>query len=341
MKIVIVWITVICTLLFSGMPVLAETPNNETALQSFLGTYRGSYYAAQGHTGLTLNVYQDENAAYKAQFHFYALPHNPTVPTGTYLNNVSYNHETETFRVEGYEWIERPAGYVFVLLDGVYSGNKYQGSVNHSGRKYSFELAKQIEENAPSLWAEETIDHAILEGFVPLELQNNYTKPITRAQFTHLAIAAIILQTGQTMDSIIRDKGKSVVSNSFTDTDDPYILQAHTLEIIRGYGNGLFRPENSITREQAAIILRNMAAVFEIYEPNGAPMTFSDEHDISEWAKESVAFISASTDPGSQTPIMNGYNRLFDPQNNYTKEQAIITIYRLISFVSSQQKAMD
>ena len=81
-------------------------------------------------------------------------------------------------------------------------------------------------------------------GYVPLELQNNYKKSITRAEFARLVVAAI---------------------------------------------------------------------------------------SFSAWAVSSIDFVTHRIDKKTNTPVMMGLDNLFNPKGNYTKEQAILTIYRLMN----------
>lgn len=48
-------------------------------------------------------------------------------------------------------------------------------------------------------------------------------------------------------------------------------------------------------------------------------LTFTDEASISDWAKESVDYVTACG-------IMNGKGEAFDPKGTYTKEQAFLTM---------------
>ena len=104
--------------------VLDEMP--KTPLEALVGTYEGSYFPGQGETGLTLTVY-NEGGEYKALFDFYSLPGRTNSKSGKYYMNVTYNEETKTYTLTGYEWIEEPSLYIFADLEGTLNGDVFSG----------------------------------------------------------------------------------------------------------------------------------------------------------------------------------------------------------------------
>ena len=112
--------------------------------------------------------------------------------------------------------------------------------------------------------------------------------PLTRAMFAQL---------------IYNYAGASVVDgeNPFDDVpSDAWYCNAvvwavnQEKEIIRGYGNGLFGPDDEITREQIMLLLFNYANLLEIDTSVRADVSnFSDLEDISDWAMEAVQYMVA------------------------------------------------
>ena len=45
----------------------------------------------------------------------------------------------------------------------------------------------------------------------------------------------------------------------FTDIDDDYVTAAYTIGIVSGVGNDMFNPDSAITRQEAAVMLNNLA----------------------------------------------------------------------------------
>ena len=108
-------------------------------MEEILGVYEGYYYAAQGQTGVTLSVYQ-ENGQVKAIFDFYNLPDRTNAKEGKFYMDVRY--ENGEYFFDATEWIERPSGYNTVdlqltLHDYILSGKVYA----HTGT-YSFYAEK-------------------------------------------------------------------------------------------------------------------------------------------------------------------------------------------------------
>ena len=46
------------------------------------------------------------------------------------------------------------------------------------------------------------------------------------------------------------------VESPFSDIDDIYITTAYNLKIVSGTGNNKFAPENYITRQEAAVMIK-------------------------------------------------------------------------------------
>ncbi len=119
------------------VPESTTTPPEETStgeyvnnVEELIGTYVGEYTANQGITGLTLEVYE-ENDTVKALFNFYPLPENHTVKTGTYYCEVAFNEETQSFEIIGDEWLRVTSSYSMVnILNAKFDGNNLSGDID-------------------------------------------------------------------------------------------------------------------------------------------------------------------------------------------------------------------
>ena len=106
------------------------------------------------------------------------------------------------------------------------------------------------------------------------------------------------------------------------------VLACASLGIVNGVGNGRFAPDAHITREQAATMLVRAAGILDI-RANREHTPFNDADRISTWAKAAVAEVSAmQTEDGAMVMQGVGSNR-FAPSDPYTREQSIMTAYRL------------
>ncbi len=174
----------------------------------------------------------------------------------------------------------------------------------------------------PSEWAVNEVQSAVSTGFVPEELQSGYTNPITRKEFSKLAVMFTANELGYTYDEFkayMADKSAGYV---YSDCDDEYVLLAAEAGFVYGTGDGLFEPDRAITREEAATLLNR---VYFSYGDNsyyfGAD--FEDKAEISEWSMSGVAWCV-------KMGVMKGVSDThFDPKGTYTVEQAIVTFARL------------
>ena len=110
------------------------------------------------------------------------------------------------------------------------------------------------------------------------------------------------------------------LNSSFSDTSSRTIRQMADLGIIKGYEDGMFRPDNTITRQEAAVILSRMLNLFGMNEKTN--ISFSDDDLIQEWAEEGLANSVAYG-------IMKGVeDNKFAPDDTYTVEQSVVTMLR-------------
>ena len=118
-----------------------------------------------------------------------------------------------------------------------------------------------------------------------------------------------------------------VVNGSFQDTNSVYLEIAARLGIIVGT-DGLFRPNDKISRAEAASMLRRTAYVLGIADANTAPQYFDDGYEIPRWAVENVKFVSGRTN-AQGVPLMTGANGYFRPMDSFTIEQTLMTMGRI------------
>lgn len=124
--------------------------------------------------------------------------------------------------------------------------------------------------------------------------------------------------------------GKSVTptgSSSFRDVPaaqyyaEPIAWAAEN-GIAKGYDDGTFRPEQTVSREEMCVLLDRMLTFLGV-QPTGTAKTFADGAKIGAWARESVAHMSAMG-------IVNGReNNTFVPQGTATRAEAATVLLRL------------
>ena len=175
--------------------------------------------------------------------------------------------------------------------------------------------------DAPSAWAQKSVDAARAAGIVPAQVNSAFDTAITREDFCSLAAAVYrawdrenVLQTAST--------GKV----SFTDTDNADVLLCASAGVVNGVGNGKFAPNKNITRQEAASMLHRLGALNKNTKDDEAtslPHIFADSAKIQSWAWKNVDWVY-------RQGIMNGMGEnTFAPDGEYTREQSIVTVLRL------------
>jgi len=173
--------------------------------------------------------------------------------------------------------------------------------------------------DTPSTWAVSQVNTAIAANLVPVSLQSSYLKATTRAEFCALAVR-------------LYENYKGVIAgrSTFVDTGDINVQKAAAIGIVNGVGGNRFDPDSPLTREQAAVLVSNLANALGRPFPRQAA-TFTDSNEVSSWAIEGVGQVQAAG-------IMSGVgNNLFSPKDSYTREQSIVTMLNVANHLSSAQ----
>jgi hypothetical protein len=163
-------------------------------------------------------------------------------------------------------------------------------------------------------WAQETIEtlagQGIAQGYGDGAFRPEQS--ITRAEFAALLVKALQLQNA--------GDGR-VFADTATHWSRDIVAIAESHGIVGGYDENHFGPDDSITREQMAVMAVKAAKL----DQGPAQAAFTDSNTISSWAKGSV---SAAVQNG----IMNGYpDSSFRPQGNTTRAEAMTVIWNLIN----------
>lgn len=172
---------------------------------------------------------------------------------------------------------------------------------------------------AASSWAAEDVAQAASLGILPQSLQGAYQSAITRGEFCRLLGGYLSVRSGKTLAAFCEEKGFDVTAVSFSDTAVKQICCIAAAGLVTGYPDGTFRPDAAIARQDAAIMLRRLAELVGA-SASGAGQTFTDDAQISDYAKAGVAFVTG-------LGLMNGHaDGSFAPRAQITREQAVITV---------------
>lgn len=173
----------------------------------------------------------------------------------------------------------------------------------------------------PSEWALNSVNRAIGLGLVPENMREQYRWGIRRGEFCALAVRFMEQASGKKIWELTDANNLP----HFTDTTDESILYCAALEIVGGRGGGVFDPEGHITRAEAAVILTNTAKALG-KDTSAVVGSFGDYATIPAWATSAVNYVAS-------IGVMKGDGTNFNPQNGYTREQAIMTVTSLLDAV--------
>ncbi len=208
------------------------------------------------------------------------------------------------------EWIK--------IEGGVVEGNRITVEVDHFTKFAVFAVDKQ-KEVSPSFsditghWAEANIRALVNTGIISgypngTFLPNHH---ITRAEFVTMLVKAFGLEAGE---------GKV-----FADTADHWakdaIAIAEASGIVSGYNETTFGADDSITREQMAVMIARAMNL----QASRAAMDFIDSADISSWAADAIA-------AAFQAGIITGFpDHSFKPQRNTSRAEAATVLYQALN----------
>ena len=157
-------------------------------------------------------------------------------------------------------------------------------------------------------WAEEYIEYGVEAGYISGYDDGTFLpdKTVTRAEFSKMINSAVkITSTGSAKAEFTDVESKDWFFNE--------VKKAENAGYITGYEDGSFRPNNSVTRQEAAVILSRI--VLPVAERKDVS-SFVDGKIIDSWAKDAVSMIAA------KGYIKGDESGKFLPKNSLTRSQA-------------------
>ncbi|MDB5471877.1 MAG: hypothetical protein JWR84_3437 [Caulobacter sp.] len=97
--------------------VLLALPAAASAAEPIDGTWEGAYVCGQGKTGLTLTLDGTADGQVTGTFSFWPRQDNPDVPSGSFAVRGTITPQGD-LRLQGDHWIDQPAGFEMVGLEG-------------------------------------------------------------------------------------------------------------------------------------------------------------------------------------------------------------------------------
>ncbi len=174
-------------------------------------------------------------------------------------------------------------------------------------------------------WAKEDIEFVVSRGLF------SGTSATAFSPNTDMTRGMFVTALGRLANADVSGYAKS----SFSDVKGDayymgYIEWANKNNIVNGVGNNKFAPDQSITREQMAVIMSSYAKIIGLtLQENNAENTFADSDKISAYAKDAVKQMQMSG-------IISGKNgNLFDPQGTATRAEVSAVLHRFVELVIS------
>jgi len=157
-------------------------------------------------------------------------------------------------------------------------------------------------------WAKEYIEYGVQKGYISGYADGTFLpdKTVTRAEFSKMINNAI----GITATGSAKGAFSDVVSSEWYFNE---VKKAENAGYITGYEDGTFRPSNTVTRQEAAVILSRLV----IPTSSRADInTFGDGKTIDTWATDAVSMIAF------KGYIKGDENGNFIPKGQLTRSQA-------------------
>ncbi|GEM_PF-2713014 len=172
-------------------------------------------------------------------------------------------------------------------------------------------------------WAKPSIDFVTEREIFAGTAQHTFSpnEAMTRAMF--VAVIGRLYE---------RSYGHVAGTSAFLDVDEEsyyakYVAWAHETGIIKGVGENKFAPEEKVTREQMAVILRNFATFLEKGNVEGETLAYSDSASISTWAVDGAAYTQ-------ETNVITGRDgNTFAPQEQATRAEVAAVMERFINTI--------
>jgi hypothetical protein len=167
-------------------------------------------------------------------------------------------------------------------------------------------------------WAEDGIAALAARGIAKGVGDDRFApaREVTRAEFLHMLIQALDLtDEAATSDFADAKEGEWYYAS---------VASAQKLGITSGKSDGVFGVNDSITREEVAVMLDRAARSLEIELGASSGAAFADRADISAFAIVSVGRANAA---GLVDGMGDG---TFAPKGATTRAQAAVVIHRLI-----------
>ena len=164
-------------------------------------------------------------------------------------------------------------------------------------------------------------DRGILSGTGGNKFSPNGT--LTRAEFVTM-LAKSVLSANELSQYKFRGSFRDVSTSNWY---NPFVNWAYETGVASGYSGGTFRPTQYVTRQEMAVMVKNLASsTGRKFPAINSPVTFRDQNQIASWARDAVKLCQ-------QSGVLNGdagTNR-FRPTQTATRAEAASICYQYLN----------
>ncbi|WP_282940368.1 S-layer homology domain-containing protein [Paenibacillus sp. RC67] len=173
-------------------------------------------------------------------------------------------------------------------------------------------------------WAQREVNNMASRMVVQGVAAGKYSpdSPVTRAQFAAIVIRALGLS----------DQGQQAGTYSDVRNHEWYagvVAQASAFGLVSGYEDGTFRPDRTITREEALVIIARATKLagqtmnLNTADPKAILSGFQDQEEIGDWALREAA-------QAVQSGLIQGSDDGLKPKSDMTRAETAVILYRLL-----------
>ncbi|MEG1441826.1 MAG: S-layer homology domain-containing protein, partial [Oscillospiraceae bacterium] len=200
------------------------------------------------------------------------------------------------------------------------SGGNSGGSVATPNTPTEVTPTEAFSDVSKNFWAEKYITELALQNIVSGNGNGKFEpeRSVNREEFLKMLLTALKIDV------------KKYANVAFGDVETsqwyyPYVAKAHELGIVNGISQDEFGIGMPISRQDMTVMtVKALTVAHKSFENVNEIMTFSDESQISDYAKESVSKLQ-------QYGIVNGNeNGEFNPLSNLTRAESAKIIYSTI-----------
>lgn len=226
-------------------------------------------------------------------------------------------------------------------IGGVVDKNKNTITVpiDHFGYFQVMYMYDSFDDITSHAWGRDILETMYSKGYMRNELQGLFVpnKDISRGEFTTILVKAFDIPLNYSGTGTFNDVQRY---NSFANPlyDYKYIETAARVGIVRGTEGGRFRPEDSITRQDAAVMIAR-AAELKLNADSAKVdanlnKLFTDAGNIDTYAKASVeATAKEGYIEGIENVLLSGQKNKtyrFDPTESFSRVQAAAVLERIL-----------